>query len=380
MVAIERYDSFAQLPPAWLAAFEEAGQRADFCLTPGWLRHLADSTGMQNLRLYCLQQDGQARILLPMLEQAGAGWLRPRHLAALANYYSALSGPLLRAPQDLQLLPQLLHAITRERPRWSRIDLHPLACEQASHAALQAALRASGLVVRPYFCFGNWTLPVAGRRYAQYHASLPSRLRNTLARKGQQLRANGSAEFTIISGGEQLERGIADYLAVYRASWKRAEPHPDFMPGLIRLCARQGSLRLGIARIDGAAAAAQLWIVHGGVAAIYKLAYDERFGALSIGSLLTAHMMQHVIDIDGVQEVDYLMGDDAYKRDWMSQRRERWGLVAFNPYSVDGLTGLLRHELGRLRRCAASWCATGLRHGKKSQWWRGFLTKDDRRK
>ena len=137
---------------------------------------------------------------------------------------------------------------------------------------------------------------------------------------------------------------------------------------------------MGIARIDGAAAAAQLWIVHGGVAAIYKLAYDERFGALSIGSLLTAHMMQHVIDIDGVQEVDYLMGDDAYKRDWMSQRRERWGLVAFNPYSVDGLTGLLRHELGRLRRCAASWCATGLRHGKKSQWWRGFLTKDDRRK
>ena len=41
--------------------------------------------------------------------------------------------------------------------------------------------------------------------------------------------------------------------------------------------------------------------------------------------------MQHVIDTDHVEEVDYLTGDDAYKQDWMSHRRERIGLVAFNP-------------------------------------------------
>ena len=49
-------------------------------------------------------------------------------------------------------------------------------------------------------------------------------------------------------------------------------------------------------------------------------------------------MMEHCIDHDQVQMVDYLTGDDAYKKDWMSHRRERIGLIAFNPATVRGLT------------------------------------------
>lgn len=54
----------------------------------------------------------------------------------------------------------------------------------------------------------------------------------------------------------------------------------------------------------------------GKTASIYKLAYQDKFADLSVGSILTARLMQHVIDIDGVTHVDYLTGDDAYKRDW----------------------------------------------------------------
>ncbi len=370
MVAIERYDSFAQMPPALLACFEQAGQQADFCLTPGWLQHLAATTAStgQALQLYCLQRDGAARILLPMMSGPPSGWPGAHRLEMQANYYSALTGPLMVAPgEDLKELPALMAAIVAERPRWSRIDLHPLARDEAVFAVLQQALQASGMAVRPYFCFGNWTLDLAGRSYHQYHATLPSRLRNTLARKSQQLRAAGAVDISIIQQGEQLERGIADYQSVYQASWKQAEPHPDFIPGLIRLCARQGKLRLGIVRIDGQAVAAQLWIVHQGVAAIYKLAYDERFAALSVGSVLTARMMEHVIDVDGVREVDYLMGDDGYKRDWMSHRRERWGLAAFNPHTADGLAGMLQHDIGLLRRRLSSVLATSLHCSKKNQ-------------
>ena len=34
-------------------------------------------------------------------------------------------------------------------------------------------------------------------------------------------------------------------------------------------------------------------------------------------------LMRHVIDVDQVREVDFGSGDDAYKKDWMSDRRER---------------------------------------------------------
>ena len=60
---------------------------------------------------------------------------------------------------------------------------------------------------------------------------------------------------------------------------------------------------------------------------------------------------QHAIEVDGVGEVDYLSGDDAYKQDWMSQRRERVGLVAFRTDSLAGLAAAGRHFLGKhLRR------------------------------
>ena len=33
--------------------------------------------------------------------------------------------------------------------------------------------------------------------------------------------------------------------------------------------------------------------------------------------------MEHVIDIDNVEEIDFLTGNEAYKQDWMSDRGER---------------------------------------------------------
>ena len=72
-------------------------------------------------------------------------------------------------------------------------------------------------------------------------------------------------------------------------------------------------------------------------------------GIMTLGTdqpVLTAALMKHVMDEDRVSEVDYLSGDDAYKRDWMAQRRERVGLVAFDPHSPRGLLAAARHFAG----------------------------------
>jgi hypothetical protein len=50
-------------------------------------------------------------------------------------------------------------------------------------------------------------------------------------------------------------------------------------------------------------------------------------------------LMEHVLDQDKVNEVDYLTGDDTYKAAWMSDRRERWGLVAYNLKTARGVFG-----------------------------------------
>jgi len=56
-----------------------------------------------------------------------------------------------------------------------------------------------------------------------------------------------------------------------------------------------------------------------------------------------------------VTEVDYLSGDDGYKKDWMSQRRERWGILALNPRTPRGVLAIARHVGGRaVKRVALS--------------------------
>jgi CelD/BcsL family acetyltransferase involved in cellulose biosynthesis len=119
------------------------------------------------------------------------------------------------------------------------------------------------------------------------------------------------------------------------------------MGGLIESCAKQGWLRLGLAWIGDRPIAAQFWMVANGRAEIYKLAYDEAYSRFSVGSVLTALMMKHVLEHDDVHEIDYLIGDDAYKKTWVNQRRERWGLIAYDTHHWRGMLGLARESAGR---------------------------------
>ena len=156
---------------------------------------------------------------------------------------------------------------------------------------------------------------------------------------------------------KSLEPAIAAFQEVYSASWKKPEPYPEFVPSLIRLLAAKGMLRLGIARLQGRPIAAQLWIAGQGKASIYKVAYHHAYASLSPGTVLTSYLLRHVIEQDRVREVDFLIGDDDYKKIWMSHRRERWGIVAFNPRTVIGCALLLKEVAGRMAK------ATGQKFG-----------------
>jgi len=65
-----------------------------------------------------------------------------------------------------------------------------------------------------------------------------------------------------------------------------------------------------------------------------------------------AEMFRYVIDTDRVTLIDFLSGDDAYKSDWMSDRREKIELVAFNTASFRGMVAYLVEC--RLRPIAAT--------------------------
>ncbi|WP_238787438.1 GNAT family N-acetyltransferase [Thiospirillum jenense] len=264
------------------------------------------------------------------------------HLRALTNCYTTLYNPIINGVGGNTALTELLIQV-RQVLRPATLILRPLA--QNTLPQWHECLDNAGWLSDAFFCFGNWYLPTTGLTYERYYAERPAALRHTLARKNKKFSQHGRGQFRIITGGAELENAIDAYQTIYAASWKSPEPFPYFIPQLIRQLAVRGELRLGFAMIDNTPAATQLWIVTQQRAAICKLAYDPRFAEFSPGSLLTAHLMQHVITVDNVTEIDYLIGDDSYKRDWMTHRRERWGILATNPFHWRGLMNTANHRL-----------------------------------
>jgi hypothetical protein len=278
-----------------------------------------------------------------------------RKLVALTNYYSPLFAPHLASTggADGEKLNTLVAAIAKESPRWDAIEIRPLDVNASYFSDFVQAFRAKGYVVQTFFCAGNWYEPINGRSFREYFEGLRSSVRNIAKSKNKKIERSERVRWEILQGMEGLERGIAAYNQIYAASWKVLEPYAEFIPGLIRTCAEQGTLRLGLAYVDGEPAAAQIWIVHAGIASIYKMAYDQKFRDLSVGTYLTTRLMEFAIDVDKVTEIDYLTGDDRYKKDWMSHRRERWGILALNPRTPRGILAIARHVGGRAIKHAA---------------------------
>ncbi len=298
-----------------------------------------------NVRYYYLAEGGQARAVLP-LRRSRQGWLRT--LESLSNYYTSLYSPPLGQDCDPLALRDLLRAALRDNRGVHMMRFAPMDPEAPDYSALLNELRASGWIPLTFFCFGNWFLKVRGG-WEDYLRQRSANLRSTIKRMSKKFAADGGT-LELIRDVAGVEAGIAAFAEVYSASWKKPEPYPDFVPELIRLLAAKGMLRLGIARLQGRPIAAQLWLAGRGKASIYKVAYHEAFSAYSPGTVLTSFLMQQVIEGDRVEEVDFLIGDDKYKQIWMSDRRERWGIIAYNPRTVFGCALAIKEVAGRLAK------------------------------
>lgn len=287
---------------------------------------------------------------LPLLRQDG-------RLRGLATPYTLLWQPLVAdgaTPEALRQAGRSLAGLLRRRPPLLLEATEPTA---GSLAPLLGGLRGSGLAVLQFEHFGNWheALP-PGTGWADYLAARPPALRNTIARKlarsGRQTRFE-----RLDQPGAALEAGIEAYCQVRALSWKPVEPAPDFDPMLMRALAARGLLRLGVLRdAEGGPLAAQYWVLDRGGqrATVLKLSHIEAAKAASPGTVLTALMLQSLLEHDRVQELDFGRGDDAYKRLWVAQRRQRMGLLVADPLHPAGAGAILRHLAGKARRALRS--------------------------
>lgn len=351
---IQIYESLDDLPEYATNILADAEEHSPF-LSDTWFRNFASNIPGrgESLRLFTLKpqlSDGIPGVVLPMWVTKPAMPMVPiRSIRTLSNYYSALFAPLtdFKNPNSATAVKQLIQSAFPLLAPWDVIEFNPLEPEASSYQSLREGFQQAGWATQDYFCFGNWHLPADGLDYETYLATRPGNLRNTLQRKRRRFLREPNTRLEIVSGSQGFESALSAFQRVYSQSWKPAETFPRFIPELARSCSNRGWARLGVAWLEERPIAAQFWIVANKTAYIYKLAYDPSFEHFSPGSLLTAALIEHVLRVDQVNEVDYLSGDDPYKKEWMTHRRERWGLLAFNIRRPMGAVLALRHIAGR---------------------------------
>jgi len=315
------YSAWDQLPDSADALFAQAEQDSIFFSRP-WFENLSAALDDdQTLVLACVVTGNHVLAILPLVKSAGHTWLSLKH--RYTTHYS-----LLLAKDDQQQVLTCLAQGLSQLPLRSLL-LEPVADDDRSIAGLQRYLETAGFSCEQHFRLYNWIYRVQGQSWADYLAARPARLRNTLARKQRKLEREHGYDIRLFTGNE-VPPAMADYHAVYRASWKANEQYAGFLDGMVAGFSRPGWSRLAVLYVRGQPVAAQLWFVCHGKASIFRLAYHEAWRQYSPGSILTAFLMAYVIDVDKVEAIDFLTGNDAYKQDWMSERRDRWRISYIN--------------------------------------------------
>jgi Acetyltransferase (GNAT) domain len=290
-------------------------------------------------RVYVAADDaapGEAAFLFCAREPGGAA------LTSLSNYYtmefSVVFAP--RAQQREALVAAIFQHIAAERPRWRQVNLRSLREDSPVIALVEDGLRRNGFALNRYFQFENYHIDVKNLDFKSYYEARPSRAKNTIRRREKKLRSEHKV--SLVQTDEYAPEHVRDYMKVYDNSWKDGEATPDFIDHLCRLGASLALLRLGLLYVDEIPAAAQIWLKSGPKAIIYKLAYDEKFKDFSVGSILTKEVANFVLSRDRLVELDYGVGSEPYKQEWMDRTRRIVGIEAFNRRSLAGSLGTLR--------------------------------------
>lgn len=261
-------------------------------------------------------------------------------LELIGNTYSPIRNLMCKNSNDIDkvsIATLLLQSSKKMIANWDVMELSCIPEEGALFEQLKQAVKRLKLPYHEYSNYGDWYQDNISCTGDEFFLQLPNALRKDILYCQRRLEKEGQVSFSVITSPDNLENAMDDYYSTYSKSWQKQERlGPTFHRDLAKMAAGNGWLRLGFLRYNGSPIAAQFWIVCNATAYIMKTVYDQEYKKFSPGKVLTANMMKHVIDIDKVSTIDYVQGDESYKKAWTPKRRERKGIRVYN-YTSKGM-------------------------------------------
>jgi CelD/BcsL family acetyltransferase involved in cellulose biosynthesis len=309
-----------------------------------WILLLSDAQGVCGIAPLALSRRGVGPLRYRVLELIGTGPLR-----FLGMGLSDRSDLLLRR-RHAECVGRVLEHLQEHRSRWDVMDLRFVPIDSTTVALLRQHAAGRGFTYWQAVSDYSPYLPLDGS-FEDYLRSRSANFRSGLKRKLKRLHALQGAEFELDAGEKAPLRALEAATEVSLASWKAQEGsalllhrnvHAFLTRLLPRLQARNG-LYLSLLHVDGEPIAHELGFRFNNRLWFYDHAYKTNRGKLSPGYLLTAKIIERAW-AEGLEEYDFLRGNENYKRGWVTQLHKELQVVVDNGSSKGRLARLVAFQ------------------------------------
>ena len=331
-VQVYTHENLSQLQNAWDQCAANNGSYYPFlCFDwfTTWLKHFPET----DLHIPVLYENGAVAAIMPMMRKIVKKRGIPlRVYAFAANAYSQTNAVIHNTADPekrVQQLKMLLQYFREHASSWDYLDLHALQTENGNSKQIMQAADHVGLGCVKEVAYINCYQDSASLPLGEFLKS-KKKVRKNVPYFRRRMQREGELQFRYVKTGEKINTIMDSYYQLYAKSWKQSEDlGPFFHRDLAVMAADKGWLRLGFLDFNSQPIACQLWLVHDTAAYTLKIFYDEVFKHYSPGTVLTESMMHMAIEQDKVHAIDFLQGDEPYKRDWLDMQRVRERVVIF---------------------------------------------------
>lgn len=333
----ETFHAFDEMPEEARQLAAAMAQENPF-VADFWLQNFDKHLLRENERPdYIVFYEGDTPAVILPLRVTVVGRTRLKKLTLSVNFYTTFFCLPRRPDLDIEIYAERIarHLFSHYK-KYALFEFAPLRKERLLERLSEVLKDRYDFRIRRYECHKNLYENVSEDDFDSYWQRRPSQLKNTYKRKLKQFSKMPDARMCIIDSVTDLESGFKDYEEVYRKSWKSAEYSSDFIFQVTASLLTRRQAKLGLIYIGDQPAAAQIWFRINTAWAVFKLAYDPAFSKMSVGTILTVGLLKAFFDEGATSEIDFLSGDDEYKKDWVAEQRIHFGIEAINRRSLLG--------------------------------------------
>jgi CelD/BcsL family acetyltransferase involved in cellulose biosynthesis len=336
---LDEAPAFAALQQEWDELLQSSGSDGLF-LTWEWLftwwKHLARE---RQLSILAVRRDGELAALAPCAVRRPS-LIHRRPLPVLEFLGSGLVGSdyldvIVRRGREPEVQQALVSWLGEKRLmlQWTQVKRD---ASQASGVISALGGKGWGVVeavtnICPF-------IPLAGKSWESYLATLGAEHRYNFHRKWKRLNRDYTVQFDRVSTPAQCRESIDLVIAQHNLRWRdRGGSDAFHAPGLVefhrefsQIALDRDWLRLYVLRLDGQPAASLYGFLYRATFYFYQSGFDAAYEKHSVGLVTMGLAIKSAIE-DGVQEYDLLHGNETYKSHWSCDSRELSRLEAYPP-------------------------------------------------